>query len=298
MFNRFCILLFASTLVTTITHASSLHVGVGRGKQTLYVDDQSKSLTPTGYSILGSFDVTDQLSFSLDYTSQKDTQQSQSIANIKYDWISLGLGATYQLDNNFWFYQANQFEDKQINSNLAPILQQLKTENTVTTQTFGYGYQFYFDNVQLTLSSAFHYSNWDKDSLYRPIERELERPPQRVNEEGRSQFLTLGLSVTRLFSFVNDKTMTIGASFNWNALLDDKSRTSLSVSQRRDNRRNTPILDRLNSLSASGSESYGQIGVYLSYDLTPNWSIDVDGYLDVATDDNQPSYYLSASYYF
>ena len=62
--------------------------------------------------------------------------------------------------------------------------------------------------------------------------------------------------------------------------------------------RNRNLINNLNNLSVSGSESYGQASVYASLDITETWLLDISTGVDFGLDETGQYWSLSLGYLF
>jgi hypothetical protein len=147
-------------------------------------------------------------------------------------------------------------------------------------------------------------------------------PPQsdlvtEVNS-GDSSSISTSFSVARFWSLTEDTGVLVGGILSWNHML---SGDSVLVSS---NGRNIPTnrpnqggnnangggagvtggndFNRAGNTtglsSVSGDDSYGQVSVYVSYDLTESVSVDFDYGVDIGTDENDAVWSVSLGYFF
>lgn len=144
-------------------------------------------------------------------------------------------------------------------------------------------------------------------------------PPQNdlVSEvnSGDSTSISTSFSVARFWSVTEDTGVLVGGILSWNHMLRGDS--VLVSSNARNIPTNRPNQGGNNAPgggaggnnfnragnntglnSVSGDDSYGQVSVYVSYDLTESVSVDFDYGVDIGTDENDAVWSVSLGYFF
>ena len=283
------------TLMPFTSQASSVYVGYGQSEQTTEpAPDRKLDFTPGGTTALISLDVTDQLSVSAD-VYRADESQSLSdrlTGNIEIRSWSIGVG--YFLDN--WSFSAsyvNWQDELTINdsNNNVTGIEQESDSPSISVQA---GYDWQKGNWQLGTGVGVHYSDWDMSE--RRIIRD--EPPRDSLDEGSSTFISLNLSASYFIELNQNRGMILGLSTRWNQLTDSESaavsRNGRNISQIN----NRTVLNFINSQSALGTESYGQVNTFVSYDISENWLVDVNVSLDFGGEESSTAWAVNLGYVF
>ena len=156
------------------------------------------------------------------------------------------------------------------------------------------GYDWQKGNWLLGTGSGFHYSDWE-NSERRDTRNEA---PRTSVDEGSSTFVSIDVSASYLFELGGNRAVIVGASSRWNQLTDSES-TAVSRNGRNISQvNNRTVRNFINSQSALGSESYGQINAFISYDINENWLLDVNGSFDFGTDESSTAWAINLGYVF
>ena len=143
-------------------------------------------------------------------------------------------------------------------------------------------------------------------------------PPQVVAETGEevnsgdASSISASFSIARFFQLDDSRGVLAGAMLSWNhtfsgesALVSQTGRIFNGPNNRRGGQNistgGNSNFDRAAGTgvgSFTGDDSYGQLGLYLSYDITESVSIDFDTGFDLGTDNNEQVWSVSVGYYF
>lgn len=277
--------------------ASALYLGHTRTEQISFVGEREIALDPAGASILASFDLTEDWVFNIDYASLDDSTSIENVADAEFDVDSWGAGLSYYFGNWYVSYGYSDWEDELAISNVRrgePIFNEV-TEST--TSSLSVGYQWLDENWQVGVSAGAHFNSWDQSSFNDPPGNQ--QPPVTQEDKGDSTFITLGVNASYFFPVTEDQGWIVGTSITWNELTDDES-TVVSRNGRNISQVNNPTTRaRINSLlSVAGSESYGQINLYVSYDISENWIVDLNSSSDFGAEENSQSWSVNFGYFF
>ena len=125
---------------------------------------------------------------------------------------------------------------------------------------------------QFGLSAGAHFSDWEQAS-FTSVRSNTQT---KSIDEGKSTFISLAFSTAKLIEIKQVGNIIIGSSFSWNQLTDSNS-LSVYRNGRNISRINNRIGSNFSNLGGiTGTESYGQMNFYLSYDITDAVSVDVD----------------------
>lgn len=290
----------ASTLLFTalpvLCWGNSVYIGYGETELTTSVGEQTLNLTPSGVSLMADFDVTEEISVSIDTSRYSDSVTQNNLIQVEYEVETLGAGISYNLENWSTSYQYSQYNDEEFSVVLIQNQPNSQIEAKANTHSIGLSRYFSNDDWQFSLYTGVHYSDWEQDTVIdapspnRPLETSV--------DEGDSLFVSLGGGISHYWSLSDNRSVLIGTFISWNELTDSGSaaisRNGTNVSQIRD----VDIRDQINAFAAIGSESYGQVNLYLSVDVTDNLVWDVDASFDFSTDDNSAAWSTSVGYFF
>jgi hypothetical protein len=143
---------------------------------------------------------------------------------------------------------------------------------------------------QVGLTMSIHYSNWRQ---YHLLQNRLNEVRQTGFDEGDSTFIGTSVSAAKVLPISPHTQLVVGGSIAWNYLTNDES---LAVS--RNGRNISQISQRTSSATVTGSETYGQLNVYLSYNICESWLIDVDSTFDVGGEENTQAWSVNLGYIF
>jgi hypothetical protein len=308
------------TLLLSFTgsiQASSLNVSYGQLKQHVSYADRALTLTPTGPSLALSMDLNDHYSIDLDYQNWRDDKALLSLFKADSDLKSWGAGLNYFKDN--WSYSAsfNQSTDDILFSGISNDANYSNESTQSTSYGLSAGYGWAQSDRFYNLSAGLNYSDWQSTTTG---QLEEPRPPSGPNAPPRPpRIITImqandadglsfnsSFSVAQFWSLKEDRGILVGAIVSWNYTI---SGDELFISQvgRNNNQGGNSAGGRQggannignNAISSvSGDENYGQLSLYISYDLTSSWSIDVDTGFDFGTDTNDQSWSMSLGYFF
>ena len=141
-------------------------------------------------------------------------------------------------------------------------------------------------------------------------------PVADIGEElngGDASSVSASFSLARFWQLDNGRGVLAGAMLSWNHTYSGDS-ALISQTGRMFNGPNNPRggqniptsggnsnFDRAAGTgvgSFTGDDSYGQLGLYLSYDVTESISLDFDTGFDIGTDNNEQVWSVSVGYYF
>ncbi|GGA68339.1 hypothetical protein GCM10011369_07470 [Neiella marina] len=293
---RWALALLTTACITTpsISFASAIYLGYGQSEQTTQVNERVIHFKPAGKTALLSFDLTDNLSISGDVYIADETEQVTDRVDSFLDIDSWSVGIGYYVEN--WAFSAsyNNWQDEL----------KLKTgkENRITferdTESPSYslsgGYDWYLEDWQLGVGLGVHYNDWQMTQR----RDKREEPDASSKEQGNTTFISASLSASYYLELNADYGVLTGASMQWSQVTDSESqivsRNGRNISQV-NNRRNGSLI---NSQSALGSESYGQLNTYVSFDLFSAWIVDLNASFDFGGDETSTAWTANLGYLF
>lgn len=281
--------------------ANSVFVGFSQSELTSVLGPREVELEPSGTSLLASFDLSDNWTVSLDIGQQDDSATFETNATAYFDNDSWGTSINYYYENWAFSYGFSNWEDElEVIAfplrNPADRRQIYFQTNDSPSHAFRATYYWQSDFWQVGLSGGIHYSDWEQFTHFdNPLDA---TPRQDARDKGDSTFISLGLSASRFIPIDGNRNVILGGSVNWNELSDNNAQ-AISRNGRNINQiNNRNLRNRLNALVVSGSDSYGQANVYLSWDITEHWVLDLDTGVDFGGDDSTQYWSVNVGYIF
>ncbi len=276
------------------TQAASVSIGLSQSEQTSFVQDRQLDFVPQGITAFVSHDFTEKLSVSVNHTHLQDDKSLAKLIAGKVDIKSWQLGVQYYWDD--WSISAS-FSDWQDSLNIQStqstrltIEQQTESPSTSLSLTRDWSY----GDWHLALTSGVHVNQW----RHRSYRDATNLTAQSEVNKGTSTFVSVTASASRLINLSNSSFVIVGSGLSWNQLTRSESslvsRNGRNISQITNRTRGTTI----NLQSVTGSESYGQLNAYLSYNLSKNWIVDADISYDFGGETNSLAYAISVGYLF
>lgn len=260
------------------------------------------------------------------------TQNQRDVPfNVDSDLTTWGGSVGYYLDN--WSfsgsYSLSEDDTLTVNTRRPSNFRSEDIRSSSLGGSVGYGWADgnWFYNV----SGGVQYSDWDLDT--KQISSQPPSPPGQGQGQGgqppqssqpnvliektsnNATHLNASVSLARYWSLTEDTGVLVGGLLSWNHTVSGESAL---VS--RNGRNNNPLPNNFGNgngngggnngggnnggvnngvlRSLSGDDSYGQVSLYMSYDLTPSWSIDVDTAVDVSSEYSAQTWSVGLGYYF
>ena len=276
--------------ISTTIKAGSIYVGYGQSEQNSIVGERTISFSPSGASVLLSFDLNENLSLSFDYAHLSDEQAISNGVNGDLDLDSWGTGLVYYFGN--WALSAS-YSDWQDELHIAPMensIVRLEQETSSPSSSLSFAYSWDGTDWQIGLAMGIHYSNWSQSRLSQTRPNE---PLQSAYDEGDSTFVSPSISAAKVVPISSKSDFIVGGSISWNHLTNSES---LAIS--RNGRNISQISRRSNTSSVGGTESYGQLNIYVSYDISASWLVDVDSTFDIGSEENTQAWSINIGYLF
>jgi hypothetical protein len=308
-------------LLSTNAYADSVSVSYGQLEQEVTLQDSTVSLNPAGAALSLSVDFATNWQVSLDLQQWDDDEitQRQNDAMVDVDLRTLGGSLAYYLDN--WSFSTRygvSQDDTFISSVTHPnVFRRDDSRSTSFGGSAAYGWAS--DNWFYNVSGGVQYSRWDLDSEITtsqgqnppqpPGQNQPSGPPQQdlqmQRTSGNSTSLNASVSIARFWSLTDNTGVLVGGLLSWNNVIDGDV---VQITQNRQNQNaggNNGGPGNANQggnngtlRSLSGDDNYGQLAMYISYDLTPSWSVDLDVGVDIGSEYSATSWSLSLGYFF
>lgn len=302
-------------LLSAASHGDSMTVGYGRLEQQLTLANESQTLHPVGPSVALSLDFADDWLWSLDYQQLQDDQRLGNQINSEVEVDSWGTSLDYYLDN--WsltlYYSALQ-DDSVVSANTPTQSPKGFRSETGKTKTLGttVGYGWDSGPWLYNLSASMGRSHWDLNTQAL-VPNGPNRPSILLRESSDGHATSLGASASVAYFWPLDKTgngLMIGGLLSWQHELSGDTVQTVRNGRAVGNAggrgvnnsgagRNAAQATNATALqSLSGDDDYGQLLLYLSYDINAHWSVGVDGSVDLASVNNGTGWALSLGYFF
>ncbi len=278
--------------------SASIYYGYSQSDQTTTVGNNTLYFTPTGSNFLISLNPTDELSLYAEYSALDDSQSVNQQATGDLELESLSLGAGYYLDNwSFSLSYLNWQDELLVSVDGTDIT--VVTDNTdADAYAFSISFDKTYDNWQWGISSGVHYSDWKSatESIVRTQDNETRN--QSGVDTGDSLFISLSLSVAHYKALTTSSGLMFGGSLGWNQLTDSESevvsRNGRNISQIA----NRTVRNLVTSQNIVGSESYGQMNIFISYDFAEHWVTDLNLSYDFSGEQNSSAWSINLGYRF
>jgi hypothetical protein len=275
--------------------AGSVYLGYSKGEQLSVARNRSLNFEPKGNVALISLDLNDNLSLAFDYADLADGVSITNNVTAKLDIKSWGIGASYYWAA--WSFSANYSSWK---DNL--IIPLPNTEQALFTQdsespssAISLAYNWDLTAWQLGLMTGLHYSDWRQ---YQEVINRETPAEQSSLSGGNSSFISVQVLMARLITIGGQEDLMLGASLGWNQITSSGSaaiaRNGNNVSQIK----NRSAANRLSQSVVTGTESYGQLNLYASYNLNYDWLVDLDLNFDLGSEDNTQAWSVNIGYLF
>ena len=291
--NRaFLPLLFIASVPSA--HSASVYVGYGQSEQMSILGERTFEFDPAGVSALVSVDLTENLSLTADVSALDDSTNPAPRVEGDFDIDSWSVGLGYYLEN--WSFSASfsDWEDSLVllADTMAPLRVEQNTDAPSISVTASYDWGE--DNWQMGVSTGIHYSDWEQNDRTLTRDNRL----QTSVDNGDSTFVSVTLSAARFVTLSEDFALIVGGSAGWNQLTDSES-TAVSRNGRNISQINNRVVrDAITGSAAIGSESYGQVNLYLSLSMGDHWVLDLNTSSDVGGDENSTAWSANLGYQF
>ncbi|MGS2721103.1 hypothetical protein [Paraglaciecola aestuariivivens] len=282
-------------LCCTSAQASSSYLGYSQAEQVSFAGNRELHFAPKGPVGLISFDLTDKLQVSVNFAELDDQMQlSERIAG-QLNIESWGIFASYYWQN--WSISANysKWQD-----DLGIAVQQVEQsvfqqQSRSPSVSFSIGHDWTFNQWQLGLVAGLHQSKWE---LAQRLFYQQSQIDQSSLDQGHSRFVSLAVSTSKFVALSAQHDLMLGLSLGWNQVINSESaaisRNGRNISQIT----NRVIANQLAAAAAIGTESYGQMHLFVSFDLGLNWILDIDTSLDFASTQNSQAWSINLGYLF
>ncbi|MFT4809528.1 MAG: hypothetical protein ACI9LX_002877 [Paraglaciecola sp.] len=275
--------------------AGSVYLGYSQTEQLSVARNRSLNFEPNGNVALISFDLNDNLSLTFDYADLADGVSITNNVSDKLDIKSWGIGASYYWAA--WSFSANySFWQDDLIISLPNAEQTLFTQRSESpSSAISLAYNWDLTAWQLGLMAGIHYGDWRQ--YQELINRETQAEQSSLNG-GNSSFVSVQVLMARIMTVGGQEDLMLGGSLGWNQITSSGSaaiaRNGRNVSQIK----NRSAANRLSASGVTGTESYGQLNLYASYNLNDDWLVDLDLNFDLGSEDNTQAWSLNIGYLF
>ncbi|MFT4926042.1 MAG: hypothetical protein ACI8WB_002140 [Phenylobacterium sp.] len=318
--------LVISGLLSSHSYANSFTVSYGQLEQQISVEDETVAFKPMGPSMSLSMDLTDNWQFDLDYQHFEDDlnhlTEDLDTRHVDVDLTAWGGSVNYFIDN--WSFSGSYSMSEEDTFIVDPERSTNFRAEDVHATTLGASaaYGWASGNWFYNVSAGVQYSDWALDNEILNIPQPppppggngppppLPPPPIISKERTRdnSTSLSSSVSLAHFWSLSDDTGVLVGGLLSWHHVLSGESsqvtRNGTNQPTPTPNAPNTPNGGNGNQqgnnglTSLSGDDSYGQVSLYVSYDLSEAWSIDLDVAADLSSQYSATSWSMSVGYYF
>lgn len=275
-------------------HATAVYVGYSQAEQTSVIGNQSLALTPSGQSLLVSFDLSEALSFSTQVSRLTDSVQVTNKASGDVDIDSLSATVHYLKDNWSYSLGVNDWQDDLLikGTGRNARVQKQSTQSKSVFASVGYDWQH--DEWDWGLSAGVHMSRWQQDNS----DKHKDGNVRSSVEDGDSTFFNLAISGSYFHPISQSAGVMLGSSVSWNELIESESKTVARNGRNIGQITKPGAGSRLSNQGVFGTESYAQVNAYAVLLFADDWSIDINVATDLATEYNSTAISASIGYSF
>jgi hypothetical protein len=265
-------------------------VGYSQSEQKSFVGERALNFSPIGPSLLVSIDLNDNLLLSFDYASLNDELVIMNTTNGNVEIESWGAGLTYYWED--WTLSANysDWQDELRITAIASELARFSQDTQSPSSSLSMAHSWDGSDWQVGLTMSLHYSKWSQSNR---SQNQLNEALQSAFDEGDSTFIGTSISTAKIVAISPQTQLVVGGSISWNYLTSNES---LAVS--RNGRNISQVSQRLSSATVTGTESYGLLNMYISYELSESWLIDLDSTFDVGGEEDTQAWSVNLGYVF
>lgn len=284
--------------------SASLSLRAGQYKQNLVLGENQTDIRPSGYDLSASFTITPNLVIHLDYSRYNDEANFLQSNDLDYKKDSFGAGLNYYLGNWSLTTQYSTLNESLIIANNRHNLTLYEEDYRSPGYLISAAYDFDHASTEaswlFTASTSLQYNDWQLDLIRveRPIENEVFNTG---TDKGDTLFADVSFSAARFIALSANDILYVGGTLGWNHLISGEasivSRNGVTIQQYINTR--STSRNRLNQASFSNSiqgEQYGLASLFISYNLTENFSLDLDYSTSFAADENSDGVYLTLGY--
>lgn len=302
------------SLVSSPLFANSLSVSYEKTTQyrSLLNTNTNIKMQPAGATVSAALDLSDKWQLSVDYQNYQDNFIYKKMLDASLDLTTLGGGISYYGDKLsvafYYSYSKDDFLTQNISRNRNSIFDNQLDNSTssLVSGTIDHAWDsgdWFYD---LSLSAQYNRFN-NNNQLTRVVFNEALR--ESVTEErnqannGNYTMLSSSFLIAYLWPLQQEKSVVLGGLFSWSYQLSGDSQDLITNTRRLNNtsrvhtRVNQSARGGINN-ALTGDNNYGQAVIYLVYDFSATWSVDLDITQNVATDNNEQAYSVGLSYNF
>ncbi|MEI4551436.1 autotransporter domain-containing protein [Pseudoalteromonas spongiae] len=277
--NRFTYHCFLPVLMLGITTgANAVEVKVGQSHSDLPLDQSGTltSVTPSGTSFSLAHDFSESVRVSLDYINWENTHFSRKANSLKIDSQSYAATLTYFIENfaisgNYTYWQSDYRES---------FLELPSSQHKTYAPSYGLsvGYAIFFDEWVIEPSLLVQYNEW----RYRDIMIEQNEMALTLLDALEDETVVLSglLSASKIIEIRPDTYLLAGGVIRWNELFqgDGAKQTDKFVS-----------FAGRKSYPHNTDDDYAELSVFITYDITPEWMVELDSSIAFLPHDNVSS---------
>lgn len=276
-----------SMLLGICASAHALEVKVGQSHSDLPLD-QSGTLTsvaPSGSYISLAHDINESFRISLDYIDWDKTKISGKLNELTIDSTSYASTLTYFVDSfavsaNYTYWQSD-YNESFLN---LPI-----NEQTTYAPSYGLaiGYGIFLDEWVVEPSISLQYNEWRyRNKLVKENDLGFAFTDSLEDE---TIVLSALLSASRVIQITPDQYLLAGGIIRWNELFqgDGPKRPEGVVS-----------FAGRQSHTYNSDDDYAELSLFITYDITPEWMIELDTSLAFLPKDDYSSFSWRIGYRF
>ena len=302
--NNIASSILAATLFCSCvsSHSFASNVGVSYSQLPREVSLQNADvlLKPGGGGVYLALDLNDNWGIGLDYQAWQDERRVANATDLDLSLTSWGGSLSYARDN--WFFSTNiSVLDDELDIYAG---QRQRRHSQEDSQTTSVGVILAYSRVQqqwmYEVSVGAQYSDWQIDTLSDPSAQATSQVPMHAQSKENTTALNASVTAAHFWPLTQDQGVLVGVMLSWTYRVsgdDSDLANRLPARPGGQGPNNRGGANNVNSL-ATDEDNAGQVSLYLSYDLSRDWSLDLDSTLDLSGENNEPSWSLGLGYSF
>lgn len=302
-----CVFIISSLcIISTSTLANNLTINHSQLEQYIALSNEDVLLNPAGEGVFLSLDLNEHWLIKFDYQNWQDKKQAISPTSLDLDLTSFGGNLSYVHDT--WYVSTNiGFSEDDVSYTANQSHADNRQENTqVTALSVVIGNSWLKGSWMFDLSIGAQFADWSIENkiINSKLAQQEGKPPEEISTTNSdSTSVIAGISAARYWELTQEQGILMGVMFSWNYQFSGDRNLEANTpppprppaSQQSTASRN---ISTNPSRITSGDDNYGQIMTYLSYDITNNWSVDVDTAVEIASTHNSLSWAIAVNYAF
>jgi len=279
--------------------ASSLYVSLDRFDHKVEIGNTTAISSPTGALIGASFDLADNYQLFLDYGRWDDSVNLQGgVVDFESNYMSAGI----QRDIDSWSLalRYSRIDDLTMSMNLPDLIARTHSDMRQDSIRISLSKELPIDNWMLKPTFGLQYDDLESTTSTQGL-------PMLMNEDQSASTAFLGISSDYYLPITESQAWYFGGSLMWYEAISssydlDQDFVMDTPQDRRGQGRGRVTtqggLDGVGTGNRTVGESFGILGLFATYQINSNWSLDLTTTHGFSGDFNSDSYSLTLAYDF